>query len=183
MLKRLRGTPITRHSAAFAMVYDPQTPYTILQNGVVDFAAMQRIKRFARYWELVANSGRFAASLKLLLAPGSAFHHFLAFTDWLWQTTGKTHEFALEKLVDLLHEHLTTERGLPAPAVRSALLADYLASGARARPACLADLLTAARTPELVGVARPRAERQGRHVNQLDTSAHRDEIQKAAAAA
>ena len=186
VLKRLRGTPITRHSAAFGMVYDPQTPYTILQNTTVDFAAMQRIKRFARYWELVANSGRFAASLKLLLAPGSAFHHFLAFSDWLWQTTGKTHEFALEKLVDLLHEHLTAELGLVAPAVRSALLADYLASGARARPACLADLLTVARTPELVGAARPRAERQGRHVNQLnqlDPAAHRDEIQKAAAAA
>ena len=183
VLKRLRGTPITRHSASFAMVYDPQTPYTILQNATVDFATMQRIKRFARYWELVANSGRFAASLKLLLAPGSAFHHFLAFTDWLWQTTGKTHEFALEKLVDLLHEHLTAVRGLPALAVRSALLADYLASGARARPACLADLLTAARTPDPVSLARPRAERQGRHVSQLDASAHRDEIQKAAAAA
>ncbi|HQS32549.1 MAG: B12-binding domain-containing radical SAM protein [Polaromonas sp. 39-63-203] len=186
VLKRLRGTPITRHTAAFAMVYDPQTPYTILQNATVDFAAMQRIKRFARYWELVANSGRFAASLKLLLAPGSAFHHFLAFSDWLWQSTGKTHEFALEKLVDLLHAHLTAVRGLPAPAVRSALLADYLASGARARPACLADLLTTARNPEPAGAARPRAERQGRHVNQLaqpDASAHRDAIHKAAAAA
>ena len=30
ILKRLRGTPITRHTAEFAMVYDPQTPYTIL---------------------------------------------------------------------------------------------------------------------------------------------------------
>src|SRR5690606_13672600 len=77
VLKRLRGTPITRHTAAFAMVYDPQTPYTILQNSTVDFSAMQRIKRFARYWEMVANSGRFSQGLALLLAPGSAFGHFL----------------------------------------------------------------------------------------------------------
>ncbi|MES2361804.1 MAG: radical SAM protein [Pseudomonadota bacterium] len=180
ILKRLRGTPITRHTADFAMAYDPQTPYTILQNSTIDFATMQRINRFARYWEMVANSGRFALGLKLLLEPGSAFNHFLAFSDWLWQTTAKTHEFALEKLVDLLHEHLTAVRGLASQDVRSALLADYVASGARARPKCLAELLDASRTALPMASAKHRAERQGRHVNQ---QAHREEIQKAAAAA
>jgi hypothetical protein len=138
ILKRLRGTPITRHTADYAMVYEPQTPYTILQNSTVDFAAMQRIKRFARYWDMVANSGRFSAALKLLLQAGSAFNHFLNFSDWLWQTTGKTHEFAHEKLVDLMHEHLVSVRGLRSADVQAALLADYAASGARGRPLCLA---------------------------------------------
>ena len=179
-MKRLRGTPITRHTADFAMAYDPQTPYTILQNSTIAFATMQRIKRFARYWEMVANSGRFALGLRLLLAPGSAFNHFLNFSDWLWQTTGKTHEFALEKLVDLLHEHLTAVRGVGADDVRAALLADYVASGARARPKCLAELLDASRTVLPMAFAKHRAERQSRHVNQ---HAHREEIQKAAAAA
>jgi radical SAM superfamily enzyme YgiQ (UPF0313 family) len=180
ILKRLRGTPITRHTAGFAMVYDPQTPYTILQNSTIDFVIMQRIQRFARYWEMVANSGRFALGLKLLLGPGSAFSHFLDFSDWLWQTTGKTHEFALEKLVDLLHEHLTAVRGLAGNAVRAALLADYRASGARGRPQCLADLLRAEQIALPAGTGKPRSERQSRHVSQ---QAHRDTIQKAAAAA
>jgi radical SAM superfamily enzyme YgiQ (UPF0313 family) len=178
ILKRLRGTPITRHTAGFAMVYDPQTPYTILQTSTIDFATMQRIQRFARYWEMVANSGRFALGLKLLLAPGSAFNHFLGFSDWLWQTTGKTHEFALEKLVDLLFDHLTVVRGLVEGDVRVALLADYRASGARGRPQCLADLLSAERIALPAVSGKLRAERQSRHVNQ-----HRGEIQKAAAAA
>jgi radical SAM superfamily enzyme YgiQ (UPF0313 family) len=184
ILKRLRGTPITRHTAAFAMVYDPQTPYTVLQTGAVDFTTMQRVKRFARYWEMVANSGRFASALRLLLTPGSAFHNFLHFSDWLWQTTGKTHEFALEKLVDLLHEHLTTVRGLAASEVAIALMADYRASGARGRPQCLSDLLGAqkAALPLINGkqAGGHLAERQARHISQ---QAHRDEIQKAAAAA
>ena len=185
ILKRLRGTPITRHTADFAMAYDPQTPYTILQTSTIDFATMQRIGRFARYWEMVANSGRFSAALRLLLRDsgemaGSAFHHFLAFSDWLWQTTGKTHEFALEKLVDLLFDHLRQARGLDADAVHAALLADYHASGARGRPHCLADLLAAERSALPAGAARPRSERQGRHVSQ---QSHRDAIQKAAAAA
>jgi radical SAM superfamily enzyme YgiQ (UPF0313 family) len=180
ILKRLRGTPITRHTAEFRMLYDPQTPYTILQTSTIDFATMQRIKRFARYWEMVANSGRFALGLKLLLERGSAFNHFLGFSDWLWRTTGKTHEFALEKLVDLLHEHLTAVRGLAGDAVRPALMADYRASGARGRPQCLAELLRSERPALPTASAALRAERQGRHVQQ---QVHRDEIQKAAAAA
>ncbi|MDB5777814.1 MAG: Radical domain protein [Polaromonas sp.] len=184
ILKRLRGTPITRHTADFAMAYDPQTPYTILQTSTIDFATMQRIQRFARYWEMVANSGRFCAALRLLLrdspeTAGSAFHHFLGFSDWLWRTTGKTHEFALEKLVDLLHEHLTAARRLPEDTVRAALLADYLASGARGKPHCLGAALDAGRAALPMAAGKQRAERQGRHVQQ----AHRDEIQKAAAAA
>jgi radical SAM superfamily enzyme YgiQ (UPF0313 family) len=178
ILKRLRGTPITRHTVDFAMTYDPQTPYTILQNSTVDFSSMQRIKRFARYWEMVANSGRFSLGLKLLLEPGSAFGNFLNFSDWLWTTTGKTHEFALEKLHDLLFQYLTEERGLQLDAVRSALLADYRASGARGRPHCLAELLAAVRPASEEAGSKLRAARQERHVNQ-----HRAEIQKAAAAA
>ncbi|WP_332778167.1 B12-binding domain-containing radical SAM protein [Polaromonas sp.] len=180
ILKRLRGTPITRHTADFACVYDPQTPYTILQNSTIDFATMQRINRFARYWEMVANSGRFSLGLKLLLEPDSAFNHFLNFSDWLWQTTGKTHEFALEKLVDLLFEHLTAVRGLAEHEVRAALLADYRASGARGRPQCLAELLSAERMVLPTASGKLRSERQSRHVNQ---HAHREAIQKAAAAA
>ncbi|WP_395056823.1 DUF4080 domain-containing protein [Polaromonas sp.] len=180
VLKRLRGTPITRHTADFAMVYDPQTPYTILQNSTVDFATMQRIKRFARYWEMVANSGRFSRGLDLLLAPGSAFQNFLAFSDWLWQTTGKTHEFALEKLVDLLFAHLIQVRGLEAASVAAALLADYQASGARGRPQSLAALLGQAQKTALVGTEKHGAPRQHRHLGQ---QALRLEIQKAAAAA
>ena len=174
ILKRLRGTPITRHTLDYAMVYDPQTPYTILQNATVDFQTMQRIKRFARYWEMVANSGRFTRTLKLLLTSGllpdlqhdSAFNHFLNFSDWLWQTTGKTHEFAYEKLIDLMHAHLTSVRGLEVKEVQAALLGDYSGSGARGRPQCLVQLLNAQdlSTPKLP--AKALAQRQSRHTAQ-----------------
>ena len=170
ILKRLRGTPITRHTADFAMVYDPQTPYTILQNSTIDFATLQRIQRFARYWDMVANSGRFMRARTLLLEgtgalPVTAFSAFLNFSDWLWATTGKTHEFAYEKLVDLLYTYLSTERSLPPAVVRDALLADYQASGARGKPACLAEALQAIAQP-LTPAGQARAQRQGRHVSQ-----------------
>jgi len=170
ILKRLRGTPITRHTADYAMVYDPQTPYTILQNSTIDFATLQRIQRFARYWDMVANSGRFLRARTLLLEgsealPVAAFDAFLNFSDWLWATTGKTHEFAYEKLVDLLFAYLSAERCLPPALVRDALLADYQASGARGKPACLAEALQAIAQP-LTPAGQARAQRQGRHVSQ-----------------
>ncbi len=187
ILKRLRGTPIARHTPDFAMVYDPQTPYTILQNSTIDFATLQRIQRFARYWDMIANSGRFLRARSLLLdgleaSPVSAFSAFLNFSDWLWQGTGKTHEFALEKLVDLLFEHLTGPRGMAEDTVLQALLADYQASGARGKPKCLAELLQAASSSH-TPAGQARAQRQGRHVSQHVAGQLRSEIQQAAAAA
>jgi radical SAM superfamily enzyme YgiQ (UPF0313 family) len=66
ILKRLRGTPLVRHDAEWQMVYNPQPPYEILQNKLIDFAMMQRLRRFARYWDLVGNSGNFIATAPLI---------------------------------------------------------------------------------------------------------------------
>ncbi len=146
LLKRLRGAPIDRHTQSCGMVYDSQPPYALLRNDCVDYATVQRFARTARYWDLLGNGGRFSQSLQLLLQGPSAFAAFMAWSDWLWQRTGKTHEFAHESLVDLLHEHLVQVRGLDAQRAQAALLADYQASGARGKPACLAQLLQDART-------------------------------------
>src|SRR5262249_14372856 len=80
MLKRLRGTPIVRHDTAFGMVYSPSAPYEILQTRLIDYATMQRLRRFARYWDLVANSGNFVDSAPLIWEGAPAFESFLAFS-------------------------------------------------------------------------------------------------------
>ena len=131
ILKRLRGAPIARHTEAFGLRFNPQPPYNILATDRIDFATMQRLARFARYWDLVANSGRFARTLPLLLG-GSPFGNFLAFADALYGATGKTHAIATERLYEQLHAHLLARGVAPAEATQ-ALAADYLASGARGR--------------------------------------------------
>ncbi|MBS1226735.1 MAG: Radical [Proteobacteria bacterium] len=162
LLKRLRGAPIARHTAAYAMVYDAEPPYTVRQTGAVDAATVLRMTRFARYWELVANSGRFVQTLSLLLAAGagSPFYAFLALADWLWLTSEKTSGWSPESLVDALFDYLCAKRGRSAASVQKALLADYLASGARGSPRALAGLLPKREAP------RPsrRALRQDRHL-------------------
>ncbi len=121
ILKRLRGVPIARHSDAFGMIYSPEAPYEIMENALIDFATMQRLKRMARYWDMFANSGNFRDSLPLLWANGSPFHLFIAFTDFVYERTGKTHQIALPRQFELLWDYLKH----PKIAGRS-LAADYL---------------------------------------------------------
>jgi hypothetical protein len=168
ILKRLRGAPIARHSAAHGMVYAPEPPYTVQRTGVVDAATLRRFGRLARYWELLANSGRFAQTLPLLLHPSpveggaavSPFRCFMAFSDWLWQRQGSTHRLTPEALVDALFDYLCAS--LSPTLVRQALLADYLASGARANPKALHGLLPR-RTASPAKAGRTLATRQDRH--------------------
>ncbi len=71
ILKRLRGTPIVRHDADWQMVYNPHPPYEILQNKLIEFATMQKLRRFARYWDLVGNSGNFIETTPLIWGASS----------------------------------------------------------------------------------------------------------------
>lgn len=162
VLKRLRGTPIARHSVAHGMIYDAAPPYTIRQTAVVDAATVERFTRLARYWDLLANAGRFPQTLPILLAGPSPFNVFLAFADWLWQSTGQTSRLTPEMLVDSLFDYLTNVVGREAESVRQILLADYQSSGARANPACLKGLLKYREKP-VQRAARGLAQRQDRH--------------------
>ncbi|HYC45420.1 MAG TPA: DUF4080 domain-containing protein [Burkholderiales bacterium] len=161
ILKRLRGTPIARHTESFGMRYNPDAPYNVLATDRVGFDEMQRVSRFARYWEMVGNSGRFRRALGLL-AGDSPFDRFMAFGDWLYAKTGKTHEIALDRLYEHVHGFLTTQQGVAPQRASEALLADYAASGARGRLSFM---------PEREGARAPRrsatdrgALRQARHL-------------------
>ncbi|WP_091874523.1 B12-binding domain-containing radical SAM protein [Massilia yuzhufengensis] len=123
ILKRLRGTPIIRHTGPFAMVYDPYPPYTVLATNLIDFATMQRLVRFARYWDLVANSGRFANTTRVLLGE-APFDNFMAFSDWIYSRTDATHRIALEKLAKLVQEWLQL-RGMGRLDAAALVASDY----------------------------------------------------------
>jgi radical SAM superfamily enzyme YgiQ (UPF0313 family) len=123
ILKRLRGTPIIRHTQEFGMVYDPYPPYTILANRDIDFPTMQRLVRFARYWDLVANSGRFGNTLPVLL-DDAPFQRFMAFSDWLYANTDATHRIALERLVAMVARYLQTQ-GMDKADAEALLASDY----------------------------------------------------------
>ncbi|MBC3920763.1 DUF4080 domain-containing protein [Undibacterium sp. CY18W] len=124
ILKRLRGTPIIRHTEAFELAFDPQPPYTILANKHIPFADMQRLVRFARYWDMIANSGRFSHTLPQILAD-APFEHFMALSDWLYANTDATHRIALDRLATLVSKWMQEVRGMSTEAVQAAVSSDY----------------------------------------------------------
>jgi radical SAM superfamily enzyme YgiQ (UPF0313 family) len=137
MLKRLRGTPIVRHDQPFQMVYSPTPPYEILQTSSIDFPTMQRLRRFARYWDLICNSGNFLESAPLLWADASPFARFLHLSDWLFSRIGKNHGIALGQLSELLFLFLTAELHQPPRPVAMSVWNDYQRGGRSDRPAFL----------------------------------------------
>jgi len=147
ILKRLRGTPIARHDAEWGMVYNPNPPYEILQNKVIDFPTLQRMRRFARYWDLVGNSGNFKEATVLLwskkadgeeiISDDSPFWSFLRWSDWLNARIGRTDSIALPRLVELLFSYLTEQQGLPATLAAETLARDYRRAGRRDLPQVL----------------------------------------------
>ncbi|HAT71919.1 MAG TPA: B12-binding domain-containing radical SAM protein [Elusimicrobia bacterium] len=126
ILKRLRGAPIARHDEEWQMVYSPYPPYELRSNAQLDFFTMQRLRRFARYWDLVANSGVFAETAALICAGPSPFHNFLAFSDWLYARTGQTHAISRARLADLLKTYVTDALKRPADMAASLAVRDAL---------------------------------------------------------
>ncbi len=103
ILKRLRGTPIIRHTQNYQMVYNPLPPYEILSTGSMDAATLFRFKRFARYWDMIANSGRFEHTTPVILGE-QPFANFMQLSDWLFENTAQTHQIALPRLFKLLYD-------------------------------------------------------------------------------
>lgn len=167
ILKRLRGTPIIRHTDDFGMRYDPYPPYTILANNEINFGAMQRLVRFARFWDLIANSGRFTHTLKVIL-DDRAFLNFMALSDWIFAETGVTHKIALDRLANLVTRWLVEQRGMEKADVTTMIGKDYAGDAKHIQsPELLkVDQKTSKQIDKLAKVAAGKAQpkRQTRHL-------------------
>jgi radical SAM superfamily enzyme YgiQ (UPF0313 family) len=165
ILKRLRGTPIVRHDLEWQMVYSAHPPYEILQNKLLDFATMQRLRRFARYWDLTGNSGNFLEATPLIWRDASPFHAFLRWSDWLYTRVKRTDSIALMRLMELLFEFLATELKLDTRLVAETLWRDYKRGGRHDKPGFMKDFLspeTPLLPPSKIETSLPR--RQARHL-------------------
>lgn len=166
ILKRLRGTPIVRHDAEWQMVYNPDPPYEILQNKLIDFATMQRMRRFARYWDLVGNSGNFVETAPLIWsATDSAFAGFLRWSDWLYARIGRRHGIALPRLAELLFEYLATEVNVEPAVAAGSVLRDYQRGGRNDTPMFLRNYEAEVEKPPRLRAGEITVKRQARHSN------------------
>ena len=185
ILKRLRGTPIVRHDTEWRMVYSPHPPYEILSNKLLDYEAIQELRRFAKYWDAIANSGNFVETLPHIWSdtafPGSQenqapskqttqgkpspFAGFRQLVIWLFAEERKTHGIALGRLLELIMQYLVEIKSLPAQEVAASLWRDYQRGGRNDKPKCLRPFIDASSdSPAHSAVERERIpKRQSRH--------------------
>ncbi|MGK0270117.1 MAG: radical SAM superfamily enzyme YgiQ (UPF0313 family) [Cocleimonas sp.] len=139
ILKRLRGAPINRHNEKYQMIYSTTPPYTVLSTKDIDFISMQRVKRFARYWDMIANSGRFKFTLPLILGvykdkystfdsvdnDETAFKRFMKLSDAFFAREGSTWKISLPRLYKLIFEVLVDELNTDETQIKVFLTKDY----------------------------------------------------------
>ncbi|MFT3868817.1 MAG: DUF4080 domain-containing protein [Nibricoccus sp.] len=172
ILKRLRGTPISRHDQTWDMAYSPLPTYEILRNKLIDFPTMQRLRRFARYWDLIGNSGNFVETTPLVWGAAetgkipSPFFSFLRLSDWLFEREGRHHAIALVTLMELLFDFLTIELRQNSGLVAAALWRDFQRGGRGEMPPFLRKYLPGEPVSTRInnnGGELSTARRQGRH--------------------
>jgi len=134
ILKKLSGTYIERHDEPFGMVYSDIPPYDILKNSELSFGDIQKMKRFARFWDLTYNSGNFKTTMPLFWQNESVYRNFFAFSTWIYEQTDSTWKISLERLGELIFTYLCEAKGIEAQQVANAMLQDMLKLKGRAIP-------------------------------------------------
>jgi radical SAM superfamily enzyme YgiQ (UPF0313 family) len=87
ILKCLPGTPISRHNG---MKFSPDPPYEVLETPVLSAAGLDRIKNFARFWEIIVNRNAFPDFIPFIVPSGEAvFGKFMNISDKLLARFGK----------------------------------------------------------------------------------------------
>ena len=134
VLKKLSGTTLNRHDEIFGMVYTDIPPYDILCNDLISFEKMQHMKRFARYWDLVYNSGNFVKTFKNLTENESVYKIFDAFTAWLYNQTYSTWQISLDRLAKFLFDFMTEVQKKDEEKIAKEMVEDILKVGGRKLP-------------------------------------------------
>jgi len=94
ILKLLPGAPIARHIEPFGMKFNALPPYEIIETADIPTSSLDRIKNFARFWELIVNRGL----LDISQAP--VFDRFMALSDSLLARFGRNWGIAKDELLN-----------------------------------------------------------------------------------
>lgn len=131
ILKRLRGAPIIRHDREWGMSYQEHPPYQVLKTKMMGFETIQRMTRFAHFWDHVANSGNFKNTMGIigeLAAQRSApslFWEMDELSTYLSKKHPQGHGVALLNLLESVWLYLRDEKKVDEDRLKEALIRDY----------------------------------------------------------
>lgn len=147
ILKNLSGTSLSRHNETYGMVYSDIPPYDIIKTDDLSFEEIQKMKRFARFWNLYKNSGNFKISITLLWQNGDVFENFFSFSLWIYEQTNSTWQISLDRLAKLLFTYLANTSSLEKQRIADCLVQDLMKIEGRVLPSFLRPYV--AHTPKI----------------------------------
>lgn len=139
ILKKLSGTTLNRHDKVYGMVYSDLPPYDILKNDLISFEQMQELKRFARFWDIVYNSGNFQKTTALLFEDGKVFENFYDLSKWLYRRSESTYKISLDRMAEFLFEYMSAK--FDKEKIANIILEDVMKVGGRKIPPFLKKII------------------------------------------
>ena len=133
ILKKLSGTAIKRHDDIYKMIYSDMPPYDVLSTATLDFSTMQKLKRFARFWDIYYNSGNFNHSIKLLF-DGDVYTNFMSFSQYVYTINEATFKISLDRAGEFLFDYLVKYKDLNPNFVAISIANDTLKIRGRKHP-------------------------------------------------
>lgn len=140
ILKRLKGAPIARHDREWEMVYSEHPPFQILRTKTMDFETLQVMNRFAKFWDLYANSGNFKNFVQVLKNTSLAnqkksfFWQFYDFNKLLSLRHAQSHGISQLSLFESALVYLVEILRLSEDEAKALLAKDYAATGKKDLP-------------------------------------------------
>jgi hypothetical protein len=87
------------------MIYSSEPPYEVLHSDAMPAEDLEKIKNFARFWELVVNRGFFPEAVSALLpANKPVFFRFMEISQKLYGKFGRNWSIARDELRAALEE-------------------------------------------------------------------------------
>lgn len=107
-LKGLPGTRFWIQREELGLAFSPEPPYELLRSRELSFAALARLQRFARSWELIRNRGFFPEEVAALAraAHGDLFGIYSRLADTIAAQSGRFFAIGRARLKTLLAEFL-----------------------------------------------------------------------------
>lgn len=133
ILKKLSGTAIKRHDETFSMVYSDMPPYDVLSTSTLDFNTMQKLKRFARFWDIYYNSGNFTTSIYHLF-DDDVYTNFMDFSHYVYTINEATFKISLDRAGKFLFDFLVEKKNCDAMLVANSIANDTLKIRGRKAP-------------------------------------------------
>ncbi len=129
ILKRLKGMPLNRQNESAGLLYESAPPFSVLKTKCLTFGEVQGFKRFAKFWDLIANQGKFPSFIKHMeenvsRAGEPFFDCFWELAEFLGKRHPKLHSIGLPSLVESLQFFFDGKDPVTAASIRSALASD-----------------------------------------------------------